>query len=306
MLYHHLDLSQVPPNKRSKVVDQKAGRLSPFPQTGYHAIEEDGQIMLWLWDKRLQDAAILEARKDYSALDDHISSLKIIPEPVLRQRSSEGGVQLKCVAGVDEQQWRGNVLVASNWSATNEDSDSTTFVEAWDLRSGGLSLVRETLLWRVGLLLLALAMVYQVGVSVGYLTLSSSLTSQLKENREAAATLARVRGEVGRLRSQNMHLLDATGRHDQLIVLAEFDGLIPESASISEWRFQGQVLTVQLEDEELMRTFNCGIGLVMVFDCEKFEDTRNILESEGIPFALIGKVIKKEVEPVIYRGKLNL
>ena len=44
----------------------------------------------------------------------------------------------------------------------------------------------------------------------------------------------------------------------------------------------------------------------MVFDCEKFEDTRNILESEDIPFALIGKVIKKEVEPVIYRGKLNL
>ena len=55
-----------------------------------------------------------------------------------------------------------------------------------------------------------------------------------------------------------------------------------------------------------MRTFNCGIGLVIVFDCEKFEDTRNILESENIPFALIGKVIKKEAEPVIYRGKLNL
>ena len=55
-----------------------------------------------------------------------------------------------------------------------------------------------------------------------------------------------------------------------------------------------------------MRTFNCGIGLVMVFDSGKFEDTRNILESENIPFALIGKVIKKEIEPVIYCGKLNL
>ena len=62
----------------------------------------------------------------------------------------------------------------------------------------------------------------------------------------------------------------------------------------------------QLEDEELMKTFNCGIGLVMVFDSGKFEDTRNILESENIPFALIGKVIKKEKEPVIYCGKLNL
>jgi Phosphoribosylaminoimidazole (AIR) synthetase len=62
----------------------------------------------------------------------------------------------------------------------------------------------------------------------------------------------------------------------------------------------------QLEDKELMRTFNCGIGLVMVFDSGKFEDTRNILESENIPFALIGKVIKKEREPVIYCGKLNL
>ena len=29
------------------------------------------------------------------------------------------------------------------------------------------------------------------------------------------------------------------------------------------------------------------------FDCEKFEDTRNILESENIPFALIGKLSKK-------------
>ena len=62
----------------------------------------------------------------------------------------------------------------------------------------------------------------------------------------------------------------------------------------------------QLEDKELMRTFNCGIGLVMVFDSGKFEDTRSILESENIPFALIGEVIKKEVEPVIYLGKLNL
>ena len=62
----------------------------------------------------------------------------------------------------------------------------------------------------------------------------------------------------------------------------------------------------QLEDGELMRTFNCGIGLVIVFDGERFEDARNILESENIPFALIGKVLKKEAEPVIYRGKLNL
>ena len=55
-----------------------------------------------------------------------------------------------------------------------------------------------------------------------------------------------------------------------------------------------------------MRTFNCGIGLVIVFDGEKFENTKNILESENIPFALIGKVIKKEAKPVIYRSKLNL
>ena len=62
----------------------------------------------------------------------------------------------------------------------------------------------------------------------------------------------------------------------------------------------------QLEDEELMRTFNCGIGLAIVFDGERFEDARNILEIENIPFALIGKVIRKEAEPIIYHGKLNL
>ena len=62
----------------------------------------------------------------------------------------------------------------------------------------------------------------------------------------------------------------------------------------------------KLEDEELMKTFNCGIGLVVILDSEKFEDTRNLIESENIPFTVIGKITKKASKNVIYSGKLNL
>ena len=47
----------------------------------------------------------------------------------------------------------------------------------------------------------------------------------------------------------------------------------------------------QLEDEELWRTFNCGIGFVLIVDAAEASETRALLEHEGLQHWTIGEVV---------------
>ena len=65
------------------------------------------------------------------------------------------------------------------------------------------------------------------------------------------------------------------------------------------WLMQG----AGLAEAEMLKTFNCGIGMVLVVAAERADALRALLEAEGEQVSLLGHVI--EGEGMCYRGALS-
>lgn len=59
---------------------------------------------------------------------------------------------------------------------------------------------------------------------------------------------------------------------------------------------------------EMLRTFNCGIGMIVVVSAEKVDDVTKVLEAEGETVARLGRMIAREdgAHGVTYKGTLAL
>ncbi|NNF77009.1 MAG: phosphoribosylformylglycinamidine cyclo-ligase [Rhizobiales bacterium] len=61
-----------------------------------------------------------------------------------------------------------------------------------------------------------------------------------------------------------------------------------------------------IADREMLRTFNCGTGMVIVVSSERLEDVTACLEAAGETVTAIGQVeTSSEAEPVTYSGSLD-
>jgi len=61
-----------------------------------------------------------------------------------------------------------------------------------------------------------------------------------------------------------------------------------------------------VSESEMLRTFNCGIGMVVIVDRAECDLVRELLEKNGESVSLIGEVSELAGEAVIYRNHLNL
>jgi phosphoribosylformylglycinamidine cyclo-ligase len=50
----------------------------------------------------------------------------------------------------------------------------------------------------------------------------------------------------------------------------------------------------QISQEEMMRTFNMGIGLIMAIPAAKFTRAKNLLDRAEEKFYVVGRVVKGE------------
>jgi len=58
---------------------------------------------------------------------------------------------------------------------------------------------------------------------------------------------------------------------------------------------------------ELLRTFNCGIGMIAIIRADAIKEVTEILAANGETVALLGEVIPVTGEHrVVYRGHLDL
>lgn len=60
-----------------------------------------------------------------------------------------------------------------------------------------------------------------------------------------------------------------------------------------------------VEPAEMLRTFNCGIGMVVVVSAEKADEVRNVFSQEGEVVTTLGTLMKRDKDAVSYQGVLN-
>jgi len=58
--------------------------------------------------------------------------------------------------------------------------------------------------------------------------------------------------------------------------------------------------------QEMLRTFNCGVGMMLVVEPSATDEVIAVLEAEGETVTRIGRVAARDNDPVAFTGKLDL
>lgn len=76
------------------------------------------------------------------------------------------------------------------------------------------------------------------------------------------------------------------------------DNLVAE-ININSWKwpeiFEWLTKEGRVEKEEMFKTFNCGIGMVLIVDDENIKDVENYFQKRGEKIDIIGKLNKKDI-----------
>jgi phosphoribosylformylglycinamidine cyclo-ligase len=70
--------------------------------------------------------------------------------------------------------------------------------------------------------------------------------------------------------------------------------------------FKWLAKTGDIAEREMLRTFNCGLGMIAVVNASKADAVIAVLQREGETAMRVGEVTKGGGERVVYSGKLDL
>ena len=253
LIYKAVSLSLVPKPHRQKVLSQNITRLSPFQSTGQHVIEEEGFAEVWIWDEALRLESLSRVSDGHSDMEPKLQRLKAIPETLLFEPRFNGKAVQPMADGLEVQIWSEGRLTKSSWQPNDEDevkrsiSKAESWLDTLDLNAPTL----EPVIWRSGLWLLGLFMLYQGGVYVGWATDINQYERRYTEVTARAADLMALRSEARLERKLNDQLTAWHSQPLQMSVLAEFDNLIPETAELRSWSYDDRNLRVTVFDPEL-------------------------------------------------------
>ena len=173
VLFHTIDLSEVPVALRYRVIDQKLQQLSPFSELGKFCHIQGSLAMVWFWDENVRQVQIAAAKELVNS--DLPGELPVLPESVLQPKIESGCVVRRGHSGFDLQAWKAGCLVESCWSETASETAIIEFARltrtndsigsipttgdyqstAWSEHVGSLAdLVKEKTLIRSGLYIL--------------------------------------------------------------------------------------------------------------------------------------------------------
>lgn len=106
--FNRFDLSRLPAGKRKAALALQLPQWSPYPDSSYAIVWQNGCASVWCWDNSRIGAEIQKHGKTPK-------SQQKTPETLLRAPLQSGLRLLKCLDGVEGQYWQDAQLVASRW-----------------------------------------------------------------------------------------------------------------------------------------------------------------------------------------------
>ncbi len=85
------------------------------------------------------------------------------------------------------------------------------------------------------------------------------------------------------------------------VLAAEIDLDAVSLPPVFEWLRE----TGSIAEDEMLKTFNCGIGMVCVIDPPKLDDVLACLAANGEQARAIGRLGERTGNAVVYQGKLS-
>jgi hypothetical protein len=106
--FNRFDLSRLPAPKRKAALALQLPQWSPFADSGYAIVWQDGYASVWCWDNSRVDAEIQKSNRI-------VKAQQKLPESLLRAPLQAGLRLLKCLNGAEGQYWQNGQLQVSRW-----------------------------------------------------------------------------------------------------------------------------------------------------------------------------------------------
>ncbi len=106
--FNRFDLARLPAAKRKAALALQLPQWSPYPDSDYAVVWQEGIASVWCWDNALVDAEIRKHGKNPK-------KQQKIPESLLRSPLQDGLRLIKCLDGIEGQHWQQGQLLASRW-----------------------------------------------------------------------------------------------------------------------------------------------------------------------------------------------
>lgn len=106
--WKRFDLGHIPRASRPAALDLQLRQWSPFSDSGFYVVWQDGLATAFCWDA----SAVAQAIAAQGLAPGRV---RVIPETALRPRYAEGVRMLACLAGVEGQYWVEGQLRHSRW-----------------------------------------------------------------------------------------------------------------------------------------------------------------------------------------------
>lgn len=254
LIYRFLDLAHIPKPQRAKVLSRQLTQLSPFSNFGHFVSPtESGEYMIWFWDEELRLQALETLSQQYSAMAEHIHSLRVVPETILLPFAENGLNTLQCCEGEDVQFWKNGVLESSRWGVGNGKENGKEVVSYgpnWSGVDRRRVVELEDTAWRLGFFVLLLLAAFDAGRLVSVVIENRALSEGALIARTELERVIEERNRVREVKNFNERLLSITSLPNQLSMLAEVDEVIPMGGSIWSWEYGDNNLRVGVSDKD--------------------------------------------------------
>ena len=253
LIYKSVSLLLVPKPHRQQVLAQNITRLSPFQSTGQYVIEKEGSAEVWIWDEALRLEEVRRVINSSAGLDRKLQRVSSIPETLLFKPNLTGRFDQPMAEGVDVQIWHDGRLTNSSWQLDGGGNyeSNVSKPESWLDELDRNSRDFEPIIWRLGFWLFGLSLCYQIGVYSGWTNAIEEHERKYAEETIRASGLIELRNEARLERQLSDQLTIWYSQPLQMSVIAEFDGLIPETAKLRSWSYDNRKLRVLVFDPEL-------------------------------------------------------